>query len=166
MCPWVNLSFPLSMGVSKPPASSAAPHRSLPPQGAVTANPKSPSPCPLSTSTDRAALSHLSKGSGGALEVPRSLGSFPQIPDLSQSTYLVTLWHCCEHLTALTTSHTIMDLLSTSSPPRAAKIPANPSLSQTPSSLGLSHCQQDTGQCLPHLCARPPFVLLCQRRHW
>lgn len=62
----MNLSVSLSMGVSKLPASSAAPHSSLPPQGAVTANPKSPSPCPLSTSTDRAALSHLSKGSGGA----------------------------------------------------------------------------------------------------
>lgn len=39
------------------------------------------------------------------------------------STYLVTLWHCCEHLTTLSTSHTITDLLSTSSAPRAAKIP-------------------------------------------
>lgn len=54
----------------------------------------------------------------------RSLSSIPQIPDLSWSTYLVTPWHCCGHLTALNTSHTIMDLLSTSSSPRAAKIPA------------------------------------------
>lgn len=73
--------------------------------------------------TDRAALSHLRKGSGGPLEVPRSLSSIPQIPDLPRSIYLVTPWHCCEHLTTLSTSHTIMYLLSTSSSPRAAKIP-------------------------------------------
>lgn len=55
--------------------------------------------------------------------MPRSLSSIPQIPDLPWSIYLVTTWHCCEHLTTLSTSHTIMYLLSTSSSPRAAKIP-------------------------------------------
>lgn len=116
----MNLSVSLGMAVTKLPVTSAAPH-CLPPWGAVTANPTSPTPCPLSTSIHRAALSHPSKGSGGALEVPRSLSNIPEILDLSQSTYLVTPWHCCEHLTTL--SHTVMDLLSTSSSPRAAKIP-------------------------------------------
>lgn len=115
--------------------------------------------------TDRAALSHLRKGSGGPLEVPRSLSSIPQIPDLPRSIYLVTPWHCCEQLTTLSTSHTIMYLLSTSSSPRAAKIPVQILLSQTPSSLGSSHCQQDAGQRLPHLCACRPLSCFVRGVH-
>lgn len=54
---WLGVSlgefecFRLSVtGVPKLPVTSAAPHRSLPPQGAVTANPKSPTPRLLSVS--------------------------------------------------------------------------------------------------------------------
>lgn len=102
--------------------------------------------------TDRAACSHLSKGSGGVLEVHRSDSSIPQIPDLSQSTYLVTPWHCCEHQPHNygSTQH----LLITTS---CQNSHSDPSLSQTPSILLPAGCRTMLSS---PLCSSS-LVLLC-----
>lgn len=106
--------------------------------------------------TDRAAFSHLRKGNGGALEVPRSLSSISQIPDVPRIIYLVTAWHCCEHLTTLSTRHTIMYPLSTSSSPRAAKIRAQILVCHKPHpAWNHPTASRMQGRAVPHLCACP-----------
>lgn len=116
----MNVSVSLSMGATKHPVTPAAPHCHLPPQGAVTANPHHPPqvlyPPPYTQSCSFPPQQRKWRSSGGA-QVPQQHPTDPRFV----SEHLVAPWHCSEHLTTL--SHTIMDLLSTTSSPRAAKIP-------------------------------------------
>lgn len=93
--------------------------------------------------------------------MPRSLSSTPQIPDLSRSTYLVTLWHCCEHLTTL--SHKIRDLLSTSSHHELPKSLCRSFSVTNPIQPGTVPLPAGCRAMLPSPLCSSSLVLLCQR---
>lgn len=156
---WLGVSlgececFPLHGSYQTPSNPSSS---SLPPPSPGSSDCKPHITHPMSfihLHTHRAALSHLSKGSGGALEVHRSLSSIPQIPDLFQSTW----WH---RGTAVSTSQpSATQLWIYSAPPHHHELPK---------SLGRSLCvtnpiQPGTRAVLSSPLCSSSLVLLCQR---